>query len=172
MNKIELRKTLRSHLVDATQKALEEKYLLEALWNAIQLIKPTCIGLYAAIDHEVDLRSIFAKCQKIGIATAYPRITGDVITFHRVDSLNMLSSKSYGICEPLQTASLVVPDLLVVSGLAFTKNGKRLGRGKGHYDRYLSQYHPRTISLAFSWVLLDNLPTEPHDVLIDQVIYY
>jgi 5-formyltetrahydrofolate cyclo-ligase len=82
----------------------------------------------------------------------------------------MLSKKTFGIYEPSQTAPLVVPDLLVVPGLAFTKDGKRLGRGKGHYDRYLSQHPIFTISLAFSWALLDDLPTEHHDVKIHRVI--
>ena len=148
--------------------------MLKTLWNTVLSSKPTCVGLYSAIEHEheVDLTSIFAKCQELKIATAYPRITGDVITFHKVDSLDMLSEKSFGIFEPSQTAPLVVPDLLVVPGLAFTKSGKRLGRGKGHYDRYLSQHPVRTVSLVLSWALLDDLPTEHHDVKIHRVISY
>ncbi len=172
MDKTELRRKLKSHQADETQKLLEQAYLLAILANVIETTKPTCVGLYSAIEHEIDLSSIFKKCQELKIATAYPRITGDVITFHKVDSLDMLSEKSFGIREPTQTAPLVVPDLLVVSGLAFTKSGKRLGRGKGHFDRYLSQYPVRTISLVFSWALFDDLPTEPHDVRIDTVINY
>lgn len=171
MNKVELRKSLKICPVDATQKVLEEKNLLEILGEFISSNKPVCIGLYAAIENEVDLSSIFAKCQALGIATAYPRIRGEVITFHVIDSQEMLNSEAFGICEPGPLAPLVVPDLLVVPGLAFTKNGKRLGRGKGHYDRYLSQHNPHTVSVAFSWALLDDLPTEPHDVLIDKVIW-
>jgi len=172
MNKNELRYVLKNQFVDVLQLAIEEDFLLKTLWNTVLSSKPACVGLYAAINHEVDLSSVFKKCQELQIATAYPRITGDVITFHKVDSLDMLSKKTFGIYEPSQTAPLVVPDLLVVPGLAFTKDGKRLGRGKGHYDRYLSQHPSRTASLAFSWALLDDLPTEPHDVLIDIVINY
>ncbi len=172
MNKTELRRKLKSDQVDEAQKLLEQAYLLTSLANIIETTKPTCVGLYSAIEQEINLSSIFKKCQKLQIATAYPRITDDVITFHKVDSLDMLDSKVFGICEPSQTAPLVMPDLLVVPGLAFTKSGKRLGRGKGHYDRYLSQYRSCTVSLAFSWALLDDLPTEPHDMLIDTVINY
>ena len=171
MHKTELREILKTYCIDEIQKELEEKYLLEVLWDTIFLRKPTCIGLYAAIEHEVDLTSIFKRCQEFGIITAYPRITGDIIAFHEVDALQMLTSKAFGICEPCAIAPLVIPDLLIVPGLAFTRNGKRLGRGKGHYDRYLSQHPARTVSLAFSWTLLDDLPTESHDVLIDKVIY-
>lgn len=172
MNKAELRKTLKNRQpVDATQKATEEKHLLEFLWDTITSHAPTCIGLYAALKNEVDLSLVFQKCQSLGITTAYPRINGDYITFHIVNSHEeLLSTPPHGIHEPSPNASLVVPDLLIVPGLAFTKEGKRLGRGKGHYDRYLSQYHPKTISLAFSWQLFDDLPTEPHDVIIDKII--
>ena len=172
MNKTELRGKLKNHQVDEAQKLLEQAYLLASLENIIKTTQPTCVGLYAAINNEIDLSSVFKKCQELQIAIAYPRITGDVITFHKIDSLDMLSEKSFGIFEPSQTAPLVVPDLLVVPGLAFTKDGKRLGRGKGHYDRYLSQHRSCTVSLVFSWALLDDLPTEPHDMLIDTVINY
>lgn len=170
MNKIELRNLLKNYFVDIMQKEREEKYLLENLWGIISLHKPPCIGLYAAIDQEVDLKSIFEKCQEAGITTAYPRISDDAMTFHRIDSLEMLDTKNLGILEPNQPAPLVVPDLLVVPGLAFTKNGKRLGRGKGHYDKYLSQHAMYAVSLAFSWALLEDIPTEPHDVFINKVI--
>lgn len=172
MNKTELRRKLKSYQVDEAQKLLEQAYLLTSLANIIETTKPTCVGLYSAIEQEIDLSSIFKKCQKLQICTAYPRITDDVITFHKVDSLNTLNLKSHGIYEPCLTSPLVVPDLLVVPGLAFTGSGKRLGRGKGHYDRYLSQHPVRTISLAFSWALLDDLPTEHHDVKIHRVISY
>lgn len=170
MDKIELRNLFKNYPVDVAQKELEEKYLLETLWDIISLHKPLCIGLYAAIKNEIDLSSTFKRCQEFGIATAYPRIAGDVITFHGIDSLEMLDTKTLGILEPNQIAPLVVPDLLVVPGLAFTKNGKRLGRGKGHYDKYLSQHATYTVSLTFSWALLEDIPTEPHDVFINKVI--
>ena len=172
MDKTELRRKLKSHQVDETQKLLEQAYLLATLANIIETTTPTCVGLYSAIEHEVDLSSIFKKCQELKIATAYPRISGDVITFYQVDSLEMLDSKVFGIRESSQTAQLVMPDLLIVPGLGFTKCGKRLGRGKGPYDRYLSHHPVHTISLVFSWALLDDLPTEHHDVKIHRVISY
>lgn len=170
MDKIELRSLLKKYPIDIVQKKLEEKYLLEILEGVVSLRQPSCVGLYAAIENEVDLSSTFKKCQELGIVTAYPRIVADVITFHAIDSLKMLSTKSFGILEPDQIAPLVVPDLLVVPGLAFTKEGRRLGRGRGHYDKYLSQHAIYTVSLAFSWALLEDIPIEPHDVVINKVI--
>jgi 5-formyltetrahydrofolate cyclo-ligase len=62
-------------------------------------------------------------------------------------------------------------DLIVVPGMAFDKAGHRLGRGKGYYDRFLSQYpQVYTIGLCFDFQLLPEVPSEPHDCLINEVI--
>ena len=76
-----------------------------------------------------------------------------------------------------------VVDLFIVPGLAFTMRGERLGRGKGYYDRYIAglrelyrkrhpeRPRPRTLALAFSEQILDEVFTEKHDYLIDAVIH-
>lgn len=68
--------------------------------------------------------------------------------------------------------------MIIVPGLGFTKNGKRLGRGKGYYDQCLAKYseiYPhnnlKTIGLAFSQQICDDIPTNKQDKLIDFVIY-
>lgn len=172
INKTEQRKRLKNYLIDEAQKALEQNYLLETLWNLVKSHNPNCVGLYATIENEVDLTNIFEKCQKHNILVAYPRITNDQITFHYISSKSELILGYGGIHEPSQSAPVMNPDFLVVPGLAFTLNGQRLGRGKGHYDKYLNIHCPYTVGLAFSWQLLDDVPTEPHDVKIDQIINF
>ena len=51
-------------------------------------------------------------------------------------------------------------------------DGRRLGQGGGHYDRFLPRLRPdcRTVGAAFAEQLLDDLPTEPHDVRLDLVV--
>lgn len=172
MNKNKLRKFLKNYPINLGQKTREESYLLQSLWDFVHINSPKCIGLYAAIEHEPDLTCIFDLCISKKIKVAYPRIANDQLIFHEITSPNILISSTFGIPEPLETAPVVVPDFIVVPGLAFTKEGKRLGRGKGHYDKYLSIHSPNTISLAFSWQLLEDLPTEPHDVNIQTILYF
>ena len=68
-------------------------------------------------------------------------------------------------------------DLMLIPGMAFTDDGKRLGRGKGYYDTYLSKAKnnlkepPKTIALAFTQQIVENVPTDELDFLIDKVIY-
>lgn len=62
-------------------------------------------------------------------------------------------------------------DLVVVPGVAFTREGARLGRGRGYYDRYLSRPGLRAfcIGVCFAHQLVDTLPVEPHDRTMDAV---
>ena len=68
-------------------------------------------------------------------------------------------------------------DLMLIPGMAFSDDGKRLGRGKGYYDTYLSKAKdnlkvpPKTIALAFTQQIVKNVPTDELDFLIDKVIY-
>lgn len=68
-------------------------------------------------------------------------------------------------------------DLILMPGLGFTRGGKRLGRGKGYYDSYLTKYEqvlkkkPCTIALAYYEQICDDIPTTEHDVLMDVVLF-
>lgn len=64
------------------------------------------------------------------------------------------------------------PDVVIVPGLAFTERGERLGQGGGWYDRFLSRTRDgcTTIGVCFDPQLVDELPTEDHDVVLDIVV--
>jgi 5-formyltetrahydrofolate cyclo-ligase len=63
-------------------------------------------------------------------------------------------------------------DIVVVPGLAFTRDGERLGQGGGHFDRFLTRVRGDClrIGVAFQEQLVDRLPAERHDVAVDRVI--
>lgn len=64
------------------------------------------------------------------------------------------------------------PDVVLVPGLAFTRSGDRLGQGGGWYDRFLTGLRPGCVTVGVGFVeqVLDHLPTEPHDVVLDHVV--
>ena len=66
----------------------------------------------------------------------------------------------------------VVLDVVVVPGLAFTARGDRLGQGGGHFDRFLPRLRGDClrIGVAFHEQLVDELPTDGHDIAVDVVI--
>ena len=64
-------------------------------------------------------------------------------------------------------------DLIIIPGMAFDTQGHRLGRGKGYYDRFLSKpqlNHTYRIALCWHCQLIDQVPTEPHDIMMNEVI--
>ena len=63
-------------------------------------------------------------------------------------------------------------DLIVVPGVAFSKDRHRLGRGGGLYDRLLAGRAANAFKLGicFSFQVLDTIPTGPHDIVMDAVV--
>lgn len=90
-------------------------------------------------------------------------------------------ANAWGIREPLPTLPLVSKDkipartAILVPGLAFCKDGRRLGRGKGFYDRYLSELLAANPAFAgrgkicgycMAVQIADTVPTEENDVRV------
>lgn len=64
------------------------------------------------------------------------------------------------------------PDMIVVPGTAFTTRGERVGQGGGWYDRFLPGRRPgaMTVGVCFAVQVVDDVPTEGHDVRLDCVV--
>ena len=62
-------------------------------------------------------------------------------------------------------------DLAVVPGVAFDRQGNRLGRGKGYYDRLLPHLPTAyKIGICFPYQLVNDIPTDAHDIRMDEII--
>ena len=80
----------------------------------------------------------------------------------------------HGILEPADSPRVALDkpdwDLAVVPGLAFGRDGGRIGFGKGYYDRLLAVRKTPRIALAFSFQVLNTVPCLPHDVPVDMIV--
>jgi 5-formyltetrahydrofolate cyclo-ligase len=154
-------------------------------------IVETFVGLpeYAAartVLHYVDVRSEVRTRLSLPAALARGKrivvpycATGELGLF-RLESLAELAVGTYGIQEPRADlrdlpGKRVRPeemDLLMVPGVAFDRQGARLGHGLGYYDRLLRQARPDAtlVGLAFECQLFEHVPTQPHDIFMDKVI--
>lgn len=83
-----------------------------------------------------------------------------------VGPLGVLHPKKRKYCDPGKI------DVVVIPALAFDRQGNRLGRGAGYYDRFLSGIPGNIykIGLAFSFQVLEQLPSQPHDIKVDKII--
>lgn len=77
----------------------------------------------------------------------------------------------FQIREPRESCREMAPtqfDLILVPGVAFDRSGRRLGRGRGFYDRLLKGLGEVTLcGVAFEEQWLEGIPTEGHDVVMD-----
>lgn len=103
-----------------------------------------------------------------------PRVEGDDMRFFDFDSSDMARG-SFGIDEPQMTAECPPEqiEVMIVPAVALARNGARMGRGRGYYDRYLGAANATRIykiGTCFACQLVDELPIEPHDVVMDRVV--
>lgn len=136
--------------------------------------RPLHVCLYAPLPHEVNLLPLLRERPEN--AYYFPRCLPErQMSFHRVtDPMHDLQPGAMGILEPLANLPTLRPQdaqLIIVPGLAFTPTGKRLGYGGGYYDRFLPLC-PQALTLAvvFPQQVLHDLPTDAHDIPLQQVI--
>lgn len=130
------------------------------------------VAMFSPLHDEPQIWPLIEELAKV-MLVALPRVEGDYMQFYPYSG--ELSSGAYGIMEPAQ-GNPVMPgeiDVIIVPGVAFTNKGARMGRGKGFYDRYLSQtdFCGLKLGVCFKEQLIGELPLEEHDVKMDAVIY-
>ena len=132
------------------------------------------IALYFPFRKEVTTQEIFSKSLESGKEVYFPRVNGESLSFHRVDRLDQLQPGRFGIPEPRSDSFSVEPeklDLVIVPGVAFDSGGRRLGYGKGYYDRYLPKVPSRKrIALAFGIQIVEFTPAGEGDQGVGLVV--
>ena len=133
------------------------------------------VGLFAPrVDRgEVDVRGLGPALQRIHLAAAFPRVAAPGrMTWHLADEADLVEGP-WGLRQPDASAPRVEPaeiGLFVVPGVAFGRDGTRLGWGGGFYDRALAQTDALAVGVTFSAALADTLPSAPHDRRMDLVV--
>jgi 5-formyltetrahydrofolate cyclo-ligase len=83
----------------------------------------------------------------------------------------LLVPDPYQALQPADDAALLMPEVMFCPLLGFSAEGGRIGLGAGHYDRWLAAHRPAlAIGLAWDCQLVDDLPLEPHDVMLDAIV--
>ncbi|MDA3935994.1 MAG: 5-formyltetrahydrofolate cyclo-ligase [Actinomycetota bacterium] len=150
----------------------------EACWRLLELPRVSGVRtalVYGATPEEIDPTAAIRELRARGVRIAYPRIDGPgTLTLHEVQHESELEVGFLGVREPAPDAPLVPPheiDLVIAPGVAFDAHGRRLGYGGGFYDRLLSGMpHTYTIGVCFDGQIVDEVPTEPHDAIMDAVV--
>lgn len=130
------------------------------------------VGLYSPVGAEVETRDLANALLAQGIALAYPRMHPDGQGMDFADCSGPTALAPRPRTRMLEPVGAVVDpaelDLVVVPALALRPDLRRLGRGGGHFDRYLPKLRPGavTVGCAAAACVLDWTPPEPHDVAL------
>jgi 5-formyltetrahydrofolate cyclo-ligase len=172
-------RSLRAELDPVVRKKANQAIIERLLASqAVQAAK--VILIYAALPEEVNLDSLIAPLSKAGKRVLVPRfgkIPG-LMTLWQIKQVDALeeSKSTLPVRQPdVSRTQPVEPkevDLVLAPGLAFSESGQRLGFGGGYYDRFLPKCPARclTIGIAFEQQVLDDLPTEAHDINMHAVL--
>ncbi len=129
--------------------------------------------LYYPLADEVDVTSLMAEGRAGGKTVLLPAVVGDDLELRVYDGDESLRTGAFGIKEPLgrEYTDYDSIGLVLVPGLAFDKEGHRLGRGRGYYDRLLPRLsHARRVGVCFPFQIVESVPIEAHDQRVDEVV--
>ena len=159
---------------DAVGRALSKRLFAECPELGPVISKKGLIAVYLASKDEIDLADFISAAQSFGCTLVAPRWNGSEYELVKVGAPETLVKGPHGILEP-PAGSVVRPEDIrawLVPGLAFTKDGGRLGYGGGWYDRLLVKAPKRAvkIGIAYTFQLVDELPTEPHDIRLTSIV--
>ena len=177
MKKSDIRAIVRraTAALDAEERMRQSQTVTERLRRIAAKEHPAVAALFAPLPDEVDISPL---ARTLDCRVVLPRVADGPngepeMEFYDFDPETMLRG-AFGIDEPQGGAPCPpeIIDLMIVPGMAFTRDGARLGRGKGYYDRYIARegFRARCIGVCFRHQLLPELPAEPHDRRMDEVV--
>lgn len=172
MEKKELRAYIKSLKKQHTPEQLLEqsRRILSRLEQHPDFIRAERVMLYSALPDEVQTQAFLEKWHLVK-QIILPTVVGDDIIPVAYGKDTSFAVGDFNILEPQNEPYTGDFDLIVVPGVAFDRQGNRLGRGKGYYDRFLCQHLevPR-IGICFDFQLVEEVPAESFDIRMDEAI--
>ena len=175
MTKDEIRKKLLHERLSLTPEwvrensdIIQEHLIKSPLWP-----QKGRIGIYSSIKNEVQTHRLFQTALEQGLHVYFPRVEQG-LCFYEVNGPEELQRGAWAIPEPQKHCQGLGDDekfeLIVVPGVVFTRDCRRIGYGRGFYDRVITEISMRSLALAFDFQVLDNFPDDTWDKRIDGVL--
>jgi 5-formyltetrahydrofolate cyclo-ligase len=136
------------------------------------------------MKYEIDTAPLLERALYEGKNVFAPKIINGKLVFFQIfehDLNGSWDAGAFGIREPQEPASRKAlspshfPCLIVTPGLAFDRNGNRLGRGKGYYDRFFAELDAQrlpyfSVGLCMPSQIVERVPVKPWDKRMDAVL--
>lgn len=150
--------------------------ILELLRDCEQYRQAETIMLYLSMPDEPQTDEIIQLAWSQGKKVCVPHLTDkfgimEAASIHSLDDL-VIGRLGLRLPDPSRL-SIVDPksiDYILVPGVAFDRNGQRLGMGAGYYDRFLSRTQAKLTGMAWSFQVVSQVPVAEHDIVLDYLL--
>jgi 5-formyltetrahydrofolate cyclo-ligase len=161
--------------------ALDEKYLEksdQSIYDIVSVLEEVknadTVFMYCSLGREIDTRKLMQLCFDKGQKVALPVCVNDTdLVFKELSSSSELVTGMYDLLEPplsAPEAKISEKSVMITPSLTYDRQGYRMGKGKGYYDRWLSKHKIYSVGVAREALMVDEVPREPHDVRVDCLV--
>jgi 5-formyltetrahydrofolate cyclo-ligase len=168
--KAELRKDFSKSRSDISEVEIATKTIMSNIESLIHNMRGV-VGIYLPIENEIDISLMLLKYPHRKFAL--PKIIDDEMCFVKYSLGHMVQDNpDYPKIKEPKSNSEVIPEATLVPAIAYDIKGNRLGRGKGHYDKYFAKHGDiiTKVGVSFNAKIIENLPRENHDCRMDYLV--
>lgn len=173
-SKKDIRKQILNQRMQLSSVEWEEKSnrIYQRVISHSSFLFADAVYCYVDFRNEVCTRQIIQAAWNANKKVAVPRIEEQRMNFYYIKQFDELHPGTFGVMEPHANHPACDQNVLVIMpGSVYDKQGHRIGYGGGYYDTYLNEHpHYKTLAVAFEFQILNQIPTEPHDVIPNTII--
>ena len=170
MDKKELRKKYTKVRADVEDKEGKDRLIRKNLRELDIYKKAKSVFVFISYKSEVDTRGIIEDILADGKKLLVPLVKGSEMIAVEVKGIDDLEPNKMGILEPKSGNEVTDVDLTITPGLAFDKNGFRLGYGGGYYDKFFAKVDTIRMGIGYSDQYVESLVHEDYDKALEYLL--
>ena len=157
-------------MMSAEERTAQSALILSQLEKMTVFQEAKTVLLYYPKNNEVDVLPLFKRYKRDKVLLL-PVTHRRGMTANPYEGNDKMHRGKVGIPEPTTPPYEGEIDLIIIPAVAFDKQGNRLGRGGGYYDRFLKkQSHATFIGVGYDFQLVDEVPVRQHDQKMHRII--
>lgn len=170
MDKKELRKKYTKVRADVEDKESKDRLIRENLRQLDIYKKAKSVFVFISYKSEVDTRGIIEDILADGKKLLVPLVKGSEMIAVEVKGIDDLEPNKMGILEPKSGDEVTDVDLTITPGLAFDKDGYRLGYGGGYYDKFFAKVDTIRMGIGYFDQYVESLVHEDYDKALEYLL--
>lgn len=170
MDKKELRKKYTKVRADVEDKEGKDRLIRKNLRELEIYKKAKSVFVFISYRSEVDTRGIIEDILADGKKLLVPLVKGSEMIAVEVKGIDDLEPNKMGILEPKSGDEVTDVDLTITPGLAFDKDGYRLGYGGGYYDKFFAKVDTVRMGIGYSDQYVESIVHEDYDKPLEYLL--